>query len=436
MSTQGVLRDILLPYQMRWVDDAARYKIGMWSRQTGKSFATAAEAVVDCQLRPGQLWVCLSAGERQAFEWLRKARQWSEAVELAMSGYSELSDAADARKSKGEIAYRNGSRIVAIPANPATARGYSANLVLDEFALHEDSWGIWAAIAPSITNPINGTKRIRVVSTPHGLGNKFADLWQRNRAYSRHKITIDDAVAQGLQVDIADLREGVDDPDIWAQEYMCQFLDSASVLLSYDLIAACTTTQQSLEAVPLDAPLYVGMDVGRSRDLSVITILARVGDTLYLVGCREMHRMAFRDQLETICEIAGSRIVRRACIDATGIGAMLAEEARRRCGGKVDPVQFTARSKGDMYQAMRRAFEDRSIRIPVDRDLREDLHGVQRNVSQGGSITYSAPRTADGHSDRASALALAIRAATARGEYVAPVQSHRYARGDQRRIWR
>ena len=95
MITQGVLRDVLLPYQMRWVDDGARYKIGMWSRQTGKSFATSAEAVVDCQLRPGQLWVCLSAGERQAFEWLRKARQWSEAVELAMSGYSELSDAAE-----------------------------------------------------------------------------------------------------------------------------------------------------------------------------------------------------------------------------------------------------------------------------------------------------------------------------------------------------
>jgi phage FluMu gp28-like protein len=63
---------------------------------------------------------------------------------------------------------------------------------------------------------------------------------------------------------------------------------------------------------------------------------------------------------------------------------------------------------------MRRRFEDRAIRIPALRDLREDLHAVQRNVSTGGAITYAAPRNADGHSDRAAALALCIRAASAR----------------------
>ena len=91
-NTSGILPKLLLPYQMRWVEDASRFKIGMWSRQTGKSFATACEAVLDCQSRPGQLWVCLSAGERQAFEWLRKARQWSDAVSLACEGYEELAD--------------------------------------------------------------------------------------------------------------------------------------------------------------------------------------------------------------------------------------------------------------------------------------------------------------------------------------------------------
>ena len=64
-----------------------------------------------------------------------------------------------------------------------------------------------------------------------------------------------------------------------------------------------------------------------------------------------------------------------------------------------------------MYGLMRRRFEERSVRIPVNRELREDLHAVQRVVSTGGNVTYSAPRNADGHSDRAAALALCIRAA-------------------------
>ena len=399
---------ILLPYQRKWVRDESRFKIGMWSRQTGKSFATAAEAVLDCLLRPGQLWVCLSAGERQAFEWLRKARQWAEALKVAFD-YAELPNVADARFSKGEIVFRNGSRILAIPANPDTARGYSANLILDEFAIHENSWEIWAAIFPSISNPLSGEKKLRIVSTPKGLGNKFADLWHKNEAYSKHKVTIEDAAAAGLAVDIAALKAGVDDADVWAQEYLCEFIDASGVLLQYEMIAACT--EPAPPAAAADAPLYLGMDVGRSHDLSVIASARKDPATglLRVARVEVLSKMPFAEQLAVLAERAKG--ARRACVDATGIGAMLAEEAARRCGRKVEPVVFTAKSKGEMYAALRRAFEDRTVRIPPDRELREDLHAVEKRVSQGGTISYAAARSADGHSDRAAALALCIRAA-------------------------
>ena len=87
---------ILLDYQAQWVRDAARFKIGMWARQTGKSFATAAEAVTDC-LRRKTTWVTLSAGERQALEWMLKAREHVEAFKVALAGYEETRDSADVR---------------------------------------------------------------------------------------------------------------------------------------------------------------------------------------------------------------------------------------------------------------------------------------------------------------------------------------------------
>ncbi len=393
-----------MPYQLTWVHDAARFKIGMWSRQTGKSFATACEAVVGCLLHPGEMWVVLSAGERQAIEWMAKARQWAEALKLGVDAYDELRGAAEAVMTRSEVRFVNGSRIVAIPANPDTARGYSANLILDEFAIHEKPFDIWAAIYPSITNPLSGEKVLRIVSTPKGRGNKFADIWDHNDNYSKHKVTILDAARDGLPVDIEALRAGVDDPDIWAQEYMCEFIDSTSVLLPYELIGAC---ELAAIADPGDAPLYIGMDIGRQKDLSVIIVGAKVGDVLHVVQVETLSRKPFAEQLHCLCGM-DSRRVQRICIDATGIGAMLAEEARRMLGAKVEAVTFTASSKVDMYGRMRRTFEDRSIRIPASRDLREDLHAVQRNVSTGGSISYSAPRSADGHSDRASALALCI----------------------------
>ena len=86
---------------------------------------------------------------------------------------------------------------------------------------------------------IGGLKKLRIVSTPKGRGNKFADLWEHNADYSCHKVTIEDAVRMGLKVDVEQLKRGVDDPDIWAQEYMCEFIDNTSVLLPYEMISKC-----------------------------------------------------------------------------------------------------------------------------------------------------------------------------------------------------
>ena len=36
------------PYQKKWLQDDSRFKIGMFSRQTGKTFTTCGELVDDC----------------------------------------------------------------------------------------------------------------------------------------------------------------------------------------------------------------------------------------------------------------------------------------------------------------------------------------------------------------------------------------------------
>ena len=416
----SILNEILLPWQRRWVADTSRFKIGMWSRQTGKSFSTAAEATVDSAAQPrgtANLWVVLSAGERQALEWMEKARKWATAIKATVDSYDELRNSANALLSRAEIRFANGARIVAIPANPDTARGYSANLILDEFAIHEKPFDIWAAIYPSITNPLTGEKRLRIVSTPKGRGNKFADLWEHNEGYSKHKVTIEDAVKEGLKIDLNALKNGVDDPDIWAQEYMCEFIDNTSVLLPYDMIGKCES--ESIKDDGASAK-YIGMDVGRSKDLSVIVEAVKLGDVLAVTDVTVLNRMPFADQLDVLVGKARDPRVQAVRIDSTGIGAMLAEEAARKLGGKCQGVVFNVASKGEMYGLMRRRFEERSVRIPVSRDIREDLHAVQRVVSTGGNVTYSAPRNADGHSDRAAALALCVKAATDGGSTAKP----------------
>jgi phage FluMu gp28-like protein len=404
--------DILLPYQRTWADDSARFKIGMWSRQSGKSFATSAESVRDSLVRPGQTWVCMSAGERQALEWMLKARQWAEAFELAVDAYDETRDSAESLMKSAEIKFGNGSRILAIPANPATARGYSANLILDEFAFHEQPAAIWKAIYPSISNPLKGELRLRIVSTPNGQGNKFYDLWTKNSKYSKHKVTIYDAVRLGLPVDPEDLKEALDDEEAWRQEYLCEFIDAAAILLPYEIIALCETDDLSAAQDP-EGTVFAGFDVGRKKDLSVYYEINKLGDTQYTRDMVELERMPYHLQFEFLC----SRIpkVHRIAIDATGKGEMLAEECARKFGGKVLQCTFTNQLKNELFTRQKRAFEDRTIRIPVNKTLREDLHAVHRIAGKTGLVRYVAPHTEDGHSDRSTALALALHAATDAG---------------------
>src|SRR5688572_4383736 len=142
----------LLPYQADFAANFARFKIGLWARQTGKDHTATAEAVLDCYHNPGTTWIIVAASERQALESLAKAREWAFDIEFGIDEYNEAPaniPYSIARAASTEIKWSNGSRLIALPANPSTIRGYSANLILTEFAFHENPDAIWRAIYPT-----------------------------------------------------------------------------------------------------------------------------------------------------------------------------------------------------------------------------------------------------------------------------------------------
>ncbi|MGV3771994.1 MAG: terminase large subunit domain-containing protein [Verrucomicrobiales bacterium] len=426
------LRNGFLPYQRKWLADDSRFKIGLWARQTGKDHTCAAEAVFDCQIHPGTMWVILACGERQALESLEKARTWARLCDLEVADFQLSRSGTEALLKTGSITWSNGSRLLALPAKPETMRGYSANLILTEFAFHEQAEEIWRAIYPSISNPLRGGKKaLRIISTPNGKGNKFYDLWQ-SKGYSKHRLTINEAVAHGLPLDLKELREGLNDPEAWAQEYQCEFMDTTSVLLPYEVISRCESSEAT-EHASLDelsartGALYAGIDFGRRNDLTVCWILEQRGEQLWTSEVLTLDRVATPEQVEHLQPRL--KRVRKVCLDYTGAGVGLGDYLAREfgefkssssTGGKVELCQFTAALKAEIFSKLRMAFERGSVRVPVSRAIREDLHGMQRVVTPGGQVTYRCARTDDGHGDRSTALALALRAAAIAGPVVAP----------------
>ena len=409
----------LTDYQREKVQDRSRFRFDVWARQTGKSFSTTLADTLSAA--EGAPWVVLSSGERGSKENIEKCQMHAQAIGAAVENIQSDFKTDDGVFTAHEIRFPSGGRIVGLPANPATARGHSANVDLDEFSTHKDSRKIWTALFPTI----NRGFRLRVNGTPLGKQNKFYELdrdWSQFIAdgkpgYAVKKVTIYDAVAGGLVLrgpngescTPEELREALGDPDAWAQEYLCEYVDEATAYITYEMIAACEDDAATVAAdlKEISGPLYVGVDIGRKRDLTVIWVAERVGDVSWTRAVITLEKTLFRDQRAALFDVLSLPNCRRACMDATGLGMQMAEEAQQRFGAyKVEAVTFTNLVKEDLAVRTRRRFEDRLVRIPADRAIRDDLHSIKKYVTAAGNVRFDAERTDQGHADRFWSLAL------------------------------
>jgi phage FluMu gp28-like protein len=406
---------LLYPYQQRWLNDASRYKIGMFSRQTGKTFTATLEIILHCMAQETKgkkaRWVILSRGERQAKEAMEEGiKRHLQALYIA---FTALEKDWDAHTKALEITLPGGSRITALPANPDTARGFSANVLLDEFAFHQDSRKIWQALFPVIS----AGHLLRVVSTPNGKGNKFYELMtdpELAAVWSRHTVDIHAAVADGLPRDIAELQAGINDADAWQQEYELQWLDEASAWIGYELIDGCENAYAGCPDAYSDGPCFVGVDIGARHDLFVIWVLESVGDVLWTREVITRQRVPFAEQDALLTDCFRRYRVTRCCMDQSGMGEKPVEDAQRQHGRyRVEGILFTSASKLDLATTGKEAFEDRKVRIPRSPEIRADLHKLKRVASPTGAPRFIADRDSDGHADRAWALFLALNAASA-----------------------
>lgn len=404
---------LLYGYQQRWLQDNSRFKVAMFARQTGKTFTTTLEIVLDCLAAEARgektRWVILSRGERQAKEAINEGvKRHLEAVGVTCK-IAEVPF--DPTINALEVIFPHGSKITALPANPDTARGFSANVFLDEFAFHQDSREIWKALFPVIS----AGWKLRVVSTPNGKGNKFYELMTDldNTEWSRHTVDIYQAVADGLPRDIEQLRKGLNDEDAWAQEFELKWLDEASSWLSYNLIDGVEHPLAGKPEHYTGNPCFVGMDIAVRGDLTVIWVIELVGDVYWTREIITLKRVALREQLAELDRVMRQYNVIACNLDQTGMGEKMVEDAQYEHGKqRVQGVLFNVATKLNLATVGKNAFEDRRIRIPQgDNALREDLHKLKKVTGSTGQPRFVAENDSSGHADRTWACFLALLAA-------------------------
>ncbi|GIX17712.1 MAG: hypothetical protein KatS3mg119_1898 [Rhodothalassiaceae bacterium] len=392
---------VLLEYQRRYLADAHKWKAACWARQTGKTFTTTLEAVIDVleaeaagRVSP---WTIMSVSRDRALDAMENGVKRH--LRAFRAAFEALDEPLEADEPAHVVRLPGGSYIRAVAARPETARGMSDNLILDEFAHHRDNRAIWQAVLPIVSRP---DRRVRVISTPAGVGDMFHQIMtDPAMPFSGHRytVTIQDAVAAGLDRDIEELRWALVDPVAWAQEFECAFIEGASAWLPYDLIIACEDERAGLPHLYQGGPAYVGMDIAARGDLTVIAVAEDMGGVLVLRELVEMRGESFAGQLFALDRVMRQYRVVRAALDQTGMGEMVVEEARRRHGQlRVEGVLFTpprrldlatAPAPADRGPAPAAAAESGAARRSAQRQARD---GADRGPAAGGRARGGGPR--------------------------------------------
>jgi phage FluMu gp28-like protein len=477
-DTEIVFRDYQWPV---YFDHSSGVVVLHWARQIGKSFTLAAWAVERLLMRPGRLVTVLSNSRENGIEFRNRC---AEICRLRRARYVAIDESSnlDFKNLRLEVRIKRKEkigRIKILAANPRTARGFSGDLILDEFAFHEDSAAIWEAAEPILA--ANPDFLCRIASTGPGRHNLFYRLaapalapppglpplpadaiglsWSqsgfivsrvtRTQAYqfgvkiydprTRESITPDEARAQAL------------DKRAYDQNYECAFADENQTLLSHELISAAEKVlpdghqvgficeqdwSTGVLALMREAKgfLYVGFDVGRKVDLSVVTVMEDLGGLKVVRGILRMQNLRLPEQQERLGEICRLPKFRRAAIDMTGLGLGLFEYAQEEFGaGRIAGINFattvpatravslegrkreTVRVTEALAMELLQVYEDRRIWHPADGRLRDDLRKPEKITTPGGRVSIAATRDEAGHADHFWSFALALEAAASAG---------------------
>jgi hypothetical protein len=205
------------------LDASAKRVMLCCTRQWGKSTVTAAKAVHEAATKAGSLTLVASPSGRQSAEFLRKASEFAArmGIEPKGDGDNEIS-----------LAFPNGSRIVGLPGNAATTRGFSAVslLLIDEAGWVEDD--LYQAMRPVLA--VSGGS-LWLLSTPHGKRGFFWEAWSDGRQ-EWERVSVKASECPRISKEWLAAERGSIGDFVYRQEYCCEFVDGLSAVFDVGMV--------------------------------------------------------------------------------------------------------------------------------------------------------------------------------------------------------
>lgn len=464
---------IFLGYQQRWFEDESDIMVAEKSRRTGLTWAESGRNVITAskpKKRQGRNTFYVGSKKEMALEYIAACALFARAFNMMAKADVYEQTFWDEDKQEEILTYmirfpNSGFKIQALSSRPSNLRGLQGDVVIDEAGFHDD---LEELLKAALALTMWGSK-VRLISTHNGVDNKFNEIIEQTRAgklnYSIHRITLEDAVKEGLYRRICYVTGKGWSPEKEAEWLIAEYAkypnqeladeelgciprngsgvyiprsyrERAAVLVDPEKNQVVRfngtaefnalperlrelemkewlelNIQSLLDALPRTKRHTLGEDFARSGDLTVFAPCTVQPDTRrdipFLV---ELFNTPFKQQEQVLYFIA-DRLPRRDGIklDGRGNGEYLAEQAVYRYGAEVEKVMLSTAYYRENMPRFKAAFEDDELRMPKNEDVINDFSSIQiiRGVP---SIDDTRTKSASGgqrHGDSAIAIFLA-----------------------------
>lgn len=394
------------------------------SRRIGLTWGLAAHAVLTAASAKStggmNVWY-MGYDQDMAREFIDVCAMFARAFNIAAAAQDEeVFDDETGKVQALRIRFASGFKIVALPSVPRVLRGKQGLVILDEAAFYKN---LEEVIKAALALLMWGGKVV-IVSTHDGVDNPFNQLIddikagkQKGRTY---RITLEDALADGLYERIALTVPGTPPKDEWISDILAYYGERAEEelhciprsgsgsWLKPEDIAACEHDDAGKPDLYQKGLVFIGRDVARRGDKAVIWPFELVGNVLWLRQRYEERNVRFDAQDEVFDAMFRDYRVAKALIDQTGMGEKVVEDAQKRHGNlRVEGVVFSGPAKLDLATSLRQRVESGTIRFPRDPVIRADFRAIKRTGGSGNGLVEEGAV----HADMFWAAALAARAA-------------------------
>jgi Terminase large subunit, T4likevirus-type, N-terminal len=242
------------PWQTKVLRSQSKRILLNCSRQVGKSTITALVALHQAIFVPKSLTLLISKAQRQSSELFRKVQDsWDLLLRYGEASGLQYVEPRLIEDNRLSVEFENGSRIVSLPANSSTVRGFSSVglIIEDEAAFVSDE--LYRSVRPMLA--VSGGRLI-LLSTPFGKRGHFYEEWNSGEGWEKIQLP----ATECPRISPEFLAEEKRTCGEWwfKQEYLCVFGDSVNqVFRSEDIEAALDNDVQPL-FIPDDGPAYRG----------------------------------------------------------------------------------------------------------------------------------------------------------------------------------